>query len=65
VHATTVITQEVIDLRRQVDGRLRAVAQGWDFDLLWLSFDAWRQHTLLKRLGRLTVQRWQTQQKAM
>lgn len=58
------VLQDVIDLRRQVAGRLRAVAQGWDFDQLWSSFDAWRQWALLKRVGRLAVQRWRTKEKA-
>jgi hypothetical protein len=56
--------QEVIDLRRQVAGRLRAVAQGRDFDQLWSSFDAWRQWTLLKHLGRLAVLGWEAKAKA-
>lgn len=56
--------QEVIDLRHQVTGRLRVVAQGWDKHQLRSSLDAWRQWTLLKHLGRLAVQRWETKQKA-
>lgn len=58
------LSQEVIDLRHQVAGRLRAVAQGRAFDQLWLSFDTWRQWALLKNLGRLAVQRWRTKQQA-
>jgi hypothetical protein len=56
--------QEVVDQRRQVACRLRAVAQGWDFHQLWLSMDAWRHWALLKRLRRLAVQQWRTRQKA-
>lgn len=56
--------QEVIDLQHQVTERLRVVARGWDRQQLWSSFDAWRQWTLLKHLGRLVVQQWETKQKA-
>lgn len=56
--------QEVVDLRHQVTGRLRGVAQGWDLDKLILSFDTWRQWALLKHLKRLAMERWVMKQKA-